>query len=291
MASWLLVPADKDKPVMGAAAAGADAVVLDLSRALPEIAQAKARETARDWLAAQQHQVLASKRFQRWVKISGLSSPHWQEDLVQVLHGRPDGLMVADVSAHSELQEIAGAIYEIEQRCGVAHGATRLIPVLGSTPTAALTMHRFLDEMHPRVSGLAWDASALARSVGARRTRCSRGVWTDLAGHVRAQLLLLGHARGLEVIESPWREPRDDEGTARAAKAARADGFTGMIALHPNQVGPIAAAFAPSPEERAEAQDIVSSFAINPGADVLPVRGRRVDQAGLEKARRLLGAA
>ena len=52
MASWLLVPADKDKPVMGAAAAGADAVVLDLSRALPEIAQAKARETARDWLAA-----------------------------------------------------------------------------------------------------------------------------------------------------------------------------------------------------------------------------------------------
>ena len=73
------------------------------------------------------------------------------------------------------------------------------------------------------------------------------------------------------------------------ALAARGDGFSGMIAVHPSQVEAINSAFAPTSEEIAEAREIAGLFALNPGAEALPSRGRYVRQGDLVRARQLLG--
>ncbi len=291
MRSWILVPADKEKALKEGARSGADVVVLDMARAAKEEAKVHTRLVARDWLMSHREQVTQSRPFSRWVRIGPMSSPSWRNDLEAVLEGAPDGIMLAECTDSEELKNIAAALYELEGRAGIRANTTQIVPELGSNPVAALHLRPFAEELHPRVSGLTWDSAALARSIGARRMRGPGGLWTDPLAMVRAQVLLAAHAQGLQVIEAPFRDRRDDEGASRAYHAARADGFTGMLAIHPSQIEGINAAFAPTSEEVAEAREVVGLFALNPDANEVVFRGRHVGQRELQQAQALAGAA
>ncbi|MGI8944362.1 MAG: HpcH/HpaI aldolase/citrate lyase family protein [Qipengyuania sp.] len=288
MRSWLVTPAENEKALSSVSQSGADVVAIDLARGLGEQAQAAARIEARDWLAAQMRQVLAQKRFSRWVRIGGIAGPYWREDLAAVMQGEPEGIILSDADSPEHIRELAAVIYELEQHRGIAHNSTRIVPQLGGSAQVAFTIGQFASEVHPRVSGLTWDATALARALGARRTRGPGAAFTDAMAHVRAQVLLAAHANGLDAVDSPWRDARDAKGARTAADAARADGFSGMVAIHPAQVPLINEAFRPTSEERAEAQEIIGAFASNPHAEVLPLKGRRIGAPQLARAKRLL---
>ena len=64
-----------------------------------------------------------------------------------------------------------------------------------------------------------------------------------------------------------------------------------MLAIHPDQVPIINAAFAPDPAQVAEARAIVDLFAANPGAGALALGGRMVETPHLLRARKLLERA
>ena len=89
-------------------------------------------------------------------------------------------------------------------------------------------------------------------------------------------------------IDTLHAEFRDLDGLARIAGESYADGFSGMLAIHPSQVAVINAAFTPSAEEQARARAVVDLFAANPGAGVLQLDGRMVDAPHLKAAQRLL---
>ncbi|MBX7539839.1 HpcH/HpaI aldolase/citrate lyase family protein [Qipengyuania sphaerica] len=292
MRSWLLVPADKDKALGEAARSGADVIVLDLARAAPN-AEAKlpTRLAARNWLLSHREHVTSARPFERWIRVGPLSGDQWRGDLEAALEGAPDGVLLAECTNAEELKNLAAALYELEGGAGMRANSTRIVPELGSNPVAAFHLRQFADELHPRVSGLAWDSATLARSLGARRMRGPGGLWTDPLAMVRAQVLLAAHAQGLEVLEAPFRDRRDEEGARRAYSAARADGFTGMLAIHPSQIDGINAAFAPTPEEIAEAREMAGLFELNPGAEKVVFRGRQVGRKQLTQAKALLGAA
>ena len=84
---------------------------------------------------------------------------------------------------------------------------------------------------------------------------------------------------------------RDEAGLTAEARAAAREGFTGKLAIHPDQVGPINAAFTPSADEVAHATAIVTAFAADPAAGVLSVDGRMVDRPHLIQAQALLARA
>ena len=140
----------------------------------------------------------------------------------------------------------------------------------------------------PRLAGLTWGAEDLSAAIGASRKRGPDGRWTDTFRMVRSMVLLAAHARGVAAIDTLHADFRDLEGLARVADESRADGFTGMLAIHPAQVEVINRAFTPTEGEIAEARAIVAAFAASPDAGVLQIDGRMVDQPHLEQARRLL---
>ena len=78
--------------------------------------------------------------------------------------------------------------------------------------------------------------------------------------------------------------------TAEATAAAR-EGFTGKLAIHPDQVAPINAAFTPSAVDIAHAEKIIAAFAADPAAGVLSVDGRMVDRPHLLQAQLVLSRA
>jgi citrate lyase subunit beta/citryl-CoA lyase len=81
----------------------------------------------------------------------------------------------------------------------------------------------------------------------------------------------------------------DMAGLKRTAEESRADGFAGMLAIHPAQVEVINRAFSPSEEEQAEARAIVAAFKANPGAGTLQIDGRMIDMPHYKLALRVLG--
>ena len=76
--------------------------------------------------------------------------------------------------------------------------------------------------------------------------------------------------------------------TDAEATAAAREGFTGKLAIHPDQVAVINAAFAPTPEQIAAAERIVALFAANPDAGTIALDGRMLDRPHLLQAERLL---
>lgn len=287
--SWLFVPGDSEKKLGKARMTGAHAVIVDLEDAVAPSAKPEARILAAEWLAVHRQQVTESRPMARWVRINAFDTGLWREDLHAVMAGAPDGVMLPKCEGPEQVRQLAAEIYELEQRHRIPNGATRILPLVSETARSALTITSYVEAPLPRLAGLTWGAEDLSAVLGASRKRDTEGAWTDAFRFIRAQCLLVAHAKGVWSIDTLHDDFRDEAGTRRAAQAARADGFTGMLAIHPSQVEIINAAFAATAEELAEAEAIVSLFAASPSAGTLQYNGRMIDQPHLRMARKLLG--
>ena len=282
--SWLFAPGDSERKLAKVAGCGADVVIVDLEDAVAPDSKARARGMAREWLEAQP----GGARFQPWVRINALDTPLWRDDCAAVLPGRPAGLMVPKASGPEQLALLSAELEALEARHGVEPGTTRLLPLVSETPAAALGIAGYAGAALPRLAGLTWGAEDLSAALGASRKRDAAGGWTDAFRLIRAQVLLTAHAAGVLAIDTLHADFRDLAALERIATDSHADGFAGMLAIHPDQVPVINAAFRPSEEQLAEARRIVEAFDAAPGTGALQMEGRMLDQPHLEQARRLL---
>lgn len=286
--SWLFVPGDSEKKQSKAADTVADAIILDLEDSVTPANKARARELTLDWLQASRN---APGTQGRWVRINALDSGLWRDDLSAVMAGAPDGIMLPKSAGPESVEQLAAELAELEQRHGLAAGSTRILPLVSETAAAAISIPAYARVSLPRLAGLTWGAEDLSAAIGATRKRDADGQWTDAFRFARVQTLLTAHACEVMAIDTLHADFSDPAGLQRAAEAARADGFSGMLAIHPAQVAVINAAFTPSDAELAEARAIVAAFDANPDAGALQIEGRMIDRPHLKLAQRLLGIA
>jgi citrate lyase subunit beta/citryl-CoA lyase len=286
--SWLFVPGDSEKKLLKTTETGADAIIVDLEDSVTPYNKATARRQARDWLEAHRRQVI-ERSMGRWVRINPLDTDMWREDLLAVMPAAPDGIMLPKAAGPEQVQQLAAEIYEQEQRHQIPSGSTKILPLVSETAHAALTIPGYLGAPLPRLAGLTWGAEDLSAVLGASRKRDGAGQWTDAFRFVRAQTLLTAHARRIMAIDTLYDDFRDEEGFTAFAEASKADGFTGMLAIHPSQVPIINRAFSPSEAELIHARAVVQAFAASPSAGALQIDGRMIDQPHLKLARRMLG--
>jgi len=289
MRSWLFVPGDSERKLAKVAGAGADAVIIDLEDAVPPEAKPAARRMACEWLAAHRVQVVEGRQTGHWVRINSLASPWWREDLATVMPAAPRGIVLPKATGPEQVQQLGAEIYELEDRNGIPTNSTKIMPLVGETPAAALKVADYAGATLPRLAGLTWGAEDLSVALGATRKRDENGAWTDAFRMVRATLLLAAHTAGVAAIDTLHADFADLDALGRIARAARADGFNGMLAIHPAQVPVINAAFSASDEELCDARAIVEAFATNPGSGALSLGGRMIERPHLDQARRLLG--
>ena len=289
--SWLVVPGDSERKLGKALATGADVVVVDLDASVAQEDKPAARQMAAEWLRAHRRQVLEQAPMARWVRINPLATRLWREDLVAVIGGAPEGIILPGSAGPETIRELAAELYELEQSNHIPAGSTKIIPLAGETPRAALSIPAYADAAQPRLAGLAWSANGLGRAINATRHRELRGGWSEPFRFVRSQALLAAHACGVMALEAMHDDAEDLKGLKLAAKAARADGFTGMFASHPAQIAEINAAFTPSEAELEQARRIIAAFENGIEADASPIDRRRIDTPQLKQAKQILGAS
>jgi len=282
MRSILFVPADSEKKLAKAAGCGADALVLDLEDAVLPERKPQAREMMQQYLGS------LTDRSRMWVRVNDMTSGEILRDLAKVVPARPAGILFPKVKGPKDLEILGHYLDALEAEHGLTQGQIRVCAIITETPEAMLRMGEIAKQAHPRISHVAWGGEDLSSAMGAGDPRTPEGAWRPMYEYARNQCLLVGHAMGVEVLDTVYVNFKDPEGLKKACLQSRYDGFTGRIAIHPDQVAGINEAFTPTDAERATAQKIIDAF--KSGAGAVQIDGKMYDIPHLKAARRLLAS-
>lgn len=278
--SLLFVPGDRPERFAKAAASGADAIILDLEDSVSLANKDTARHAIADYLAC-------SREVITLVRVNPLDGHLTAADVAAIIAARPDAIMLPKAEGAPSILQL-DTIMRSESESDASLPA--ILPIATETPAAIFTLGSYR-EVKDRLVGLTWGAEDLPAAIGATTSREADGSYTAPYDVARAMTLFAAHAAGTAAIDTVFPAIKDETGLAAYAARARRDGFTGMMAIHPSQVGPINAAFTPAAEEVARAQAIVDAFAANPDVGVLQVDGKMVDAPHLKQARHILSLA
>lgn len=287
MRSLLFVPGDSDRKIAKALSSGADALILDLEDSVALDRKPEARTMTRDFIGSAKSQ---EKRPRLYVRINSLTTDFWSADLEGVMPAGPDGIILPKPRSGEDVHRLSLALDHAEESAGLKQGSTRIVAIATEVPICVLNMGSFVGSSG-RLEGLTWGAEDLSAEVGSTATREPNGVLTSPYRLARDLCLFTAVSAGAQPIDTVFIDFRDQDGLRAEAAAAARDGFTGKLAIHPDQVEIINAAFTPSQREIDRARDIVAMFAASPDAGVISLNGQMYDRPHLTRAERVLARA
>ena len=283
MRSWLFAPGDSAKKMGKAIASEADIALLDLEDSVAPENKAAAREAVIEALAS------APDRARVWVRVNPLSSDWAIDDLDAIVSARPGGVFLPKAEGGHDVETLDAMLEEREKAAGLEVGSIKVAALVTETAAAMFTTGSY--ECAPRLVAMSWGAEDLSSELGASQQRGADGEYLPVFELARSLCLVGAVKARVAPIETVQPEFRDLEALETRARSVRAQGFRGMLAIHPAQVAPINTAFTPSAEEIAHARAIVQAFADNPGAGALALDGNMIDRPHLALAERLLAEA
>ena len=287
MRSLLFVPADSTKKLDKAMASGADALIVDLEDSVAPDGKVGARQSAAAFLS---ETAATTPRPYLLVRINGLRTGLTDADLDAIAPQRPDAIMLPKAEGGASVVHADAKLAVREATNGLPDGHIKIVAIATET-AAALFLAGTFAGASKRLSGLTWGAEDLSAELGAETNRDTEGVLLDPYRLARTLCLASAAAAGVPAIDAVFVDFRDSEAFRRECGAARRDGFSGKMAIHPVQVPIINAVFTPTPDAILHAQAIVDAFAANPDAGTIGIGGVMADQPHLVRAKRLLQRA
>lgn len=270
--SWLFVPADSERKITKALDSEADAIIFDLEDSVAPGKKPAARELLKGLPKA-------SNGPELWVRVNPLGSEFHKDDLTLLGSAYIQGIVLPKAEGGADVTQLAHR--------------TGNIPIHAIVTETAASLFGLLSYRQPGspLAAMSWGAEDLSAALGASSKYDSTGDLSFTYRLARSLCLAGAVAAGVQPVDGVFADFRDDSGLRDEAEAARREGFTGKLAIHPAQVPVINAAFTPSADEVAHAEAIVAAFEAHPDAGVLSVAGRMVDRPHLVQARRVLERA
>jgi citrate lyase subunit beta/citryl-CoA lyase len=287
MRSLLFVPADGGSKLDKAMASGADAVIVDLEDSIPAHGKAAARASAADFV---REAAEATSRPRVIVRVNGIASGLIDADLDAIVPAGPDAIMLPKAEGGASIVHAGAKLTAREAICGLPDGNIQVVAIATET-AAALFLAGTYSGASARLAALTWGAEDLSVELGAETNRDAQGEFLDPYRLARTLCLAGAAAAQVQAIDTVYVAFRNEAGLLRECEAARRDGFTGKLAIHPAQVAIINEVFTPSAEAIAEAEAVVAAFAAHPDAGTIGVGGVMYDRPHLERAKRLLARA
>ena len=270
--SWLFVPADSEKKIAKALDSDADAIIFDLEDSVAPGSKAAARDILKNLPQR-------TERPQLWVRINPIGSEFHRDDLHLMGVADIHGIVLPKSEGGWDVVELAHRTGNIPVHA-----------IVTETPASLFGMLSYRDPKSPLVA-MSWGAEDLSAALGASSKYDPDGSLSFTYRLARSLCLAGAAAAGVQPVDGVFADFKDDDGLKAEAEAARREGFTGKLAIHPAQVAVINAAFTPSGEDVRHAEEIVAAFEAHPDAGVLSVGGRMVDRPHLLQARRVLERA
>jgi citrate lyase subunit beta/citryl-CoA lyase len=262
------MPGSNARALEKARALPADVLILDLEDAVAPDAKGLARQQVCDAVKAKGF----GKR-EIVIRVNSLSTPWGEVDLMAAAEAGPDAILVPKISSPGDLHAIDAVL--------AAADRTLAVWAMVETPLAILNIAA-IAAAGGRLAGFVMGTNDLIKEV--------RGVHTQDRMNLAAALglsVLAARAHGIAVIDGVYNDIQNADGFKGSCQQARAFGFDGKTLIHPSQVEPCNAVFAPSAAEVEAARQLIAAFELpeNKGKGAIKLDGRMVELLHAEIAR------
>lgn len=279
--TMMFMNAQKPALIKDAYIYGSDSIILDLEDAVAENQKDAARFSLYHALKN-----IDYGNTEVIVRINGLDTPHWQEDIRVVVAGGADGIRIAKCESADDVRLVEKHVLAAEKEFGVEEGHTLLMAALES-PKGIMNAYEIVTASD-RLFGCAISGGDFRKSM---HVQINRGGIEMLAA--RSQMLLAARAANVQCFDTMYPHIDDIEGFESEVRQNREMGFDGKSIVSPRQIRFVHETFAPTPKEIAYAEKLVRSFneQADSGVGVYTVDGKMVDIPFFEDARRVITLA
>jgi citrate lyase subunit beta / citryl-CoA lyase len=284
MRSFLFVPADGGPKLDKALASGADAVIIDLEDSITPERKPHARAAAVEFLKSAG---TAKRRPSLLVRINGLDTGMTDADLEAIVAGKPDAIVFPKAEGGASVVHLDAKLTAREAIAGIPEGQIKILAQAVESAAGLFSAGNFRNAS-PRLIGLTWGPEDLSAELGAEANRDASGELTEPYRLARSVCLYAAAAAKLPAIETVYVDFRNSDGLRRDTEAARRDGFSGRLAIHPAQVAVINDVFTPTTAQIEKAKSVVAAFAAQPNAGAVGIDGKMYDRPHLVRAQQLL---
>ncbi len=274
--SVLYMPGANERALEKAKGLVADALILDLEDAVAPDAKVEAR--ARVCAAATSGEY-GTKEIA--IRANGLDTAWHADDLRAIAEAGPAAVVVPKINSVADVHAIEEALE--------AAGAPEHTKIWGMLETPIAMLHaEQIATSSERLTVLVMGTNDLAKELHAEHVPGRQPLLFGLS-----QCLLAARLAGKVILDGVYNDIKDPDGFAAECLQGRQMGFDGKTLIHPSQLEPCNAAFAPSEAEIEQARRIITAFeeAEAEGKGVVTVDGRMVENLHVDNSRRILAVA
>jgi citrate lyase beta subunit len=280
MRSKLFVPGSRPELFAKAMASEADALSFDLEDAVDEARKGEARRELAKFLRT----LPPNSGKTIIVRVNGLETPHFQEDIEAIVGPGLDLVNVPKPESPDDIREAAVVIGAAERKAGL-HAPIGILANIESPRAYRLAAEIAIAD--PRVKGLQVGWGDLIEPLNMDRYNPTvieaMLVWIRIAA---------GEA-GIFAYDGAYANIKDPEGYRAEAEMSRRLGYLGKSAIHPTQVPIANAVFRPTDMEIAHSLKVVAAAAEakQKGIGAFTVNGKMIDGPFIRRAEEVLALA
>lgn len=260
---------------------GADTIMLDLEDAVAESQKDAARFSLYHALTTIDYgdtEVL--------VRINGLDTPHWQEDIRVAVAGGADGIRIAKCESAQDVKTVEEHILMAEREFGIEEGRTLIMAALESARGVVNAYE--ICTASDRLFGVALAGGDFRKDMRVKVTESGIDIMV-----ARGMMLLAARAAGVQCFDTNFADFKNMEGFENEVRQNHQMGFDGKSIINPRQIRLVHQVFTPSAKEVDHAERLVRAYneQASAGIGVFTFEGKMVDIAHVRDAQDLLKLA
>ena len=258
-----------------------DSIMLDLEDAVAENQKDAARFSLYHAL-----KTIDYRGCERVVRIHGLDTPYWKEDIRCAVAGGCDAIRIPKTERPEDVRTVEGRIGAAEKEFGIPEGRTLIMAAIES----ARGVMKALDicEASERLFGIALSGGDYTKDLQTHIT----GTGIELMG-ARQNMIIAARAAGVQCFDTVYTNLDDMEGFRRDVETIHLMGFDGKSIINPRQITIVHEIFTPTPKDIIFAEKVVKEIDDKKarGIGVFTVDGKMIDIAFYDGARRIIALA
>ena len=257
---------------------GPDSIMLDLEDAVAMKEKDAARFSLYHAL-----QEIDYRGVERVVRINGLDSDMWEEDILCSVAGGCDSIRIPKTETAEDVKKVEAVVEEAEKRFGREPGSVLIMAALESAKGVLNALDICLAS--PRLFGIALSGGDYTKDLQTVIT----GTGVELMG-ARQHMIIAARAAGVQCFDTVWTNLNDMEGFKKDVQTIKAMGFDGKSIINPRQIPIVHEIYTPTQKEIIFAEKVVREIDEKSaqGIGVFTVDGKMIDIAFYDGAKRTL---
>ena len=223
---------------------------------------------------------------ERVVRINGLDTPYWKEDIRCSVAGGCDAIRIPKTESAGDVKLVEEAIVSAEKEFGRSSGSVLIMAAIES----ARGVMKALDicEASERLFGIALSGGDYTKDLQTHIT----GTGIELMG-ARQSLVIAARAAGVQCFDTVYTDLNNMEGFRQDVETIHLMGFDGKSIINPRQISIVHEIYTPSEKDIIFAEKVVKEIDTKKaqGIGVFTVDGKMIDIAFYDGAKRTIELA